>query len=213
MSKFVSYGKENKNFDHSMKNKLFAAFAVAALLSAGTALRAQDDVKDAYVRAVDFYEHGMFEREQTIFGEIASRTGDVLAKGYEALCSVRQQEKGSEAFSQQFIDDYPYSRLVPQIHFYRALNLFDNRDYKAAAREFSRVDESRVFGDQVAEYSFKKAYALFELGELDEAKEIFGKSERTAAASSPMLQPPKCAPMNFRRGNAFSTGTIRFGFE
>lgn len=161
-----------------MKNKLFAALAVAALLSAGTALRAQDDVKDAYVRAVDFYEHGMFERAQTLFGEIASRTGDVLAKGYEALCSVRQQEKGSEAFSQQFIDDYPYSRLVPQIHFYRALNLFDNRDYKAAAREFSRVDESRVFGDQVAEYSFKKAYALFELGELDEAKEIFGKSER-----------------------------------
>ena len=68
-----------------MKNKLFAALAVAALLSAGTALRAQDDVKDAYVRAVDFYEHGMFERAQTLFGEIASRTGDVLAKGYEAL--------------------------------------------------------------------------------------------------------------------------------
>ena len=160
-----------------MKNKLFTALLAAAVLPFCTALNAQDDVKTTFVRAMDFYEHGMFERAETLFGEVASKSGDVLAKGYEALCAVRQQEKGNETFSQQFIDDFPYSRLVPQIHFYRALNYFDARDYKAASREFARIGEDRVLGDQVPEYSFKKAYSLFEMGELDEAKLLFAKSE------------------------------------
>ena len=167
-----------KMIGNYMKSKLAAAFLAALSLGAGTAVSAQEAGQDQYRLATELYGHGMFERAGSIFGEIYAGTGDVTAGGYEALCSVRLQEVGNETLADEYIAAHPYSILVPQIHFYKALNLFDRQDYKAAAAEFDKVPEKRLPADLVAEYAFKQAYSYFETGDLAKAKSLFEKSEK-----------------------------------
>ena len=120
----------------------------------------------------------MFERAGTIFDQIQSETGDVMAEGYKTLCAVRLQEKGHETMASSYISGNPYSKLIPQIRFYSGLNLFDKEDYKGAAEEFGKIDQKSLEKGQIAEYMFKRGYALFEEGDLDRAREIFAKGEK-----------------------------------
>ena len=161
-----------------MNSKTIAAFLSAMVLCAGLSIHAQDRNSGEFRRAVDLYEHGMFERAGTLFGEIASETDDVLARGYQTLCAIRLQENGYLTMAEDYVKRYPYSKLVPQVHFYNGLNYFDKEEYKAAAAEFGKLDEKKLDNDQVAEYMFKKAYSLFEEGDLDRARDIFAKGEK-----------------------------------
>ena len=161
-----------------MNTKLIAVFLSAMALCAGSSLLGQDRTATEFRRAEELYNHGMFERAGTLFSEIVSQTGDVLAKGYETLCSVRLQENGYEAKVSDYIGSYPYSKLVPQIRFYNGLNMFDLEDYKGASEEFDQILEKELSKDQVAEFMFKHAYSLFEEGNLDRARQLFARSEK-----------------------------------
>ena len=164
--------------DIVMKRKLTAALLSATVLLGGLSLRAQERTSDSYRQALDFYNHGMFERAGTIFGQIFSTTGDVMAEGYKTLCATRLQEKGYETMAANYIGAYPFSKLVPQIRFYNGLNLFDLEDYSAVIGEFGLIDPESLDKTQVAEFMFKHGYALFEEGDLDKARDIFAKSEK-----------------------------------
>ncbi len=161
-----------------MKSKLAAALLAALSLGVWTAAPARDVEPDRYRLATELYENGMFERAGTLFGEIYAETGDVAAGGYEALCSVRLQEVGNEVLADEYVAAHPYSSLVPQIHFYKALNLFDRQDYRSASAEFDKVREKSLPSGLVAEYAFKQAYSSFEEGDLGKAKDLFEKSEK-----------------------------------
>lgn len=161
-----------------MKSKLIAVVLTALSLCPATALVAQNKVPEGYRRAVELYEKGIFERAETIFGEIAASTGDVMAKGYETLCAVRLLERGCEKLAGDYVTEYPYSKLVPQIRFYNALNLFDQEEYRRAANEFAKVADKDLYPNQRAEYAFKRAYSLFEEGYLEDAKDLFLVSEQ-----------------------------------
>ena len=161
-----------------MNTKLKAALLAAAMLPGWLSLPAQDRTPDRYRQAIDLYNHGMFERAGTIFDQIQSETGDVMAEGYKTLCAVRLQEKGHETMASSYISGNPYSKLIPQIRFYSGLNLFDKEDYKGAAEEFGKIDQKSLEKGQIAEYMFKRGYALFEEGDLDRAREIFAKGEK-----------------------------------
>ena len=161
-----------------MKSKLAAALLAALSLGGWTVAAAQESGPDRYRLATELYVNGMFERAGTLFGEIYAETGDVTARGYEALCSVRLQEVGNETLADEYVVSHPYSALVPQIHFYKALNLFDRQEYKSAAAEFDLVREKSLPEDLVAEYAFKQAYSYFEEGNLAKAKDLFEKGEK-----------------------------------
>ena len=161
-----------------MKNRFFAVFLLATLLCAGTMAPAQDRTAAAYRRALDLYEHGMFERAGTLFDGISSSTGDVMAEGYRVLCATRLQENGYETQVSDFIAGHPYSKLVSQIRLPHGLNLFDAEDYEAAAGEFAQVALKDLGKGQEAEYMFKRAYALFENGDLASAEDLFSKGEK-----------------------------------
>lgn len=167
-----------KMIGNYMKSKLAAALLAALSLGTWTTASAQETGPDRYRLATELYAHGMFERAGSIFGEIYAGTGDVTAGGYEALCSVRLQEVGNETLADGYVASHPYSILVPQIHFYKALNLFDRQDYKAAAAEFGKIRENSLPSALVAEYAFKQAYSYFEEGDLAKAKSLFEKSEK-----------------------------------
>lgn len=161
-----------------MKRKLTAVILSAMLLYPAPMLFSQSGAPEGYLRAVELYDRGMFERAESLFGDVFSSTGDIMAKGYVALCAVRLQENGSETLAANYVSEHPYSKLVPQIHFYNALNLFDNQDYKGAVREFAQVSGKSLYGGQVAEWSFKQSYSFFEEGELDAAERGFRKVEK-----------------------------------
>lgn len=161
-----------------MNNKIFAVLSIATVLCAGPSVLAQDRTSGEFRRAVELYGHGMFERAGTLFGQIAAQTDDVLARGYETLCAIRLQERGYETLTEEYIGKYPYSKLLPQIHFYNGLNYFDKEDYRTAADEFGKLDSSMLGKDQIPEYMFKHGYALFEEGELDRARDIFIRGEK-----------------------------------
>ncbi|MBO6221916.1 MAG: hypothetical protein J6N46_08260, partial [Bacteroidales bacterium] len=116
-----------------MKSKLITVLISAFALCSGAFLQAQDRMAGEFRRAVDLYDHGMFERAGTIFSGIAAESDDVMAKGYETLCAIRLQEKGYETKVSDYLSNYPYSKLIPQVRFYNALNSFDKEDFKAAA--------------------------------------------------------------------------------
>ena len=161
-----------------MKSKRIAALITAMVLCIGPVLLAQEGKGVSFRRAVELYGNGMFERAETLFGEIASSTGDVMAEGYETLCAIRQQEPGYETKAADYVEKHPYSKLVPQVRFYNGLNLFDKEDYRTASEEFGLVEEKDLRNDQVAEFLFKKAYALFEEGDLESARSLFEKGEK-----------------------------------
>ena len=161
-----------------MSNKIKAAFLTVMILLSGVSIPAQDRLSGSYRKALDLYNHGMFERAGVIFDQISDETGDVLARGYKTLCSVRLQENGYESAVANYLADSPYSKLIPQIRFYNGLNLFDREDYKAAADEFDKIEPGILHKDQVAEFMFKHGYALFEEGDLDKARDIFSKGEK-----------------------------------
>ena len=161
-----------------MKSKLIAVVSAALFLCPATGVFAQNQVPEGYLRAVELYEKGIFERAESIFSEISASTGDVMAKGYETLCSLRLLERGCEKLASDYVTEYPYSKLVPQIHFYSALNYFDKEEYRMAANEFAKIPDKSLHGNQLAEYSFKRAYSLFEEGWLEDAKDFFLVSEQ-----------------------------------
>ncbi|MDD6829334.1 MAG: tetratricopeptide repeat protein [Bacteroidales bacterium] len=147
-------------------------------LSSELIANGQTTKTDAFRQAVEFYDRGMFERAESIFSEIAASGQDVMAKGYEALCAVRRQSVGNRNLADQYISEYPYSGLIPQIRFYNALNLFDEQNFSTASAEFARIDMRSLKNSQVPEFIFKQAYSLFELDEYDRAEELFSKAEK-----------------------------------
>ena len=161
-----------------MNRGLIAALSIALALSSELIANGQTTKTDAFRQAVEFYDRGMFERAESIFSEIAASGQDVMAKGYEALCAVRRQSVGNRNLADQYISEYPYSGLIPQIRFYNALNLFDEQNFSTASAVFARIDMRSLKNSQVPEFIFKQAYSLFELDEYDRAEELFSKAEK-----------------------------------
>ena len=161
-----------------MNRGLIAALSIALALFSELIANGQTTKTDAFRQAVEFYDRGMCERAESIFSEIAASGQDVMAKGYEALCAVRRQSVGNRNLADQYISEYPYSGLIPQIRFYNALNLFDEQNFSTASAEFARIDMRSLKNSQVPEFIFKQAYSLFELDEYDRAEELFSKAEK-----------------------------------
>ena len=166
--------------ENYMKSKLVAVLLSALSLCLWVNAPARDNVPVRYREAVELYEHGMFERAGSVFGSIYKETGDVMAGGYEALCAVRLQEVGNETLADRYVAANPGSTLVPQIHFYKALNAFDRQDFKTSILEFGQVDGRVLPSALLPEYSFKEAYSYFETGNMAKAKSLFAKADKMA---------------------------------
>ena len=161
-----------------MKVKRIVTLLAAVLLLGGGAFAAPRAERDDFRRARVLYENGMFERAAALFNDIHDRSGDVLARGWSVLCSVRLQEDGSAKAAQTFLSEHPYTGLDAQLRFYTGLNYFDAEDYPAANEAFAQVTPEGLLSDQVSEFTFKKGYSLFETGDLDAAAEVFADAEK-----------------------------------
>ena len=147
------------------------ALIFITLVVAGYSASAQ--VSD-YRDALRLYEKGMFSRSKMMFDRIESDTDKKAdPAGYSLLCDVRTNVPGYENRIDAYLDEYPYSALIPQIRFYHALNLFDAGDYKTASEHFLTIGEESLYRDQRTEYVFKTAYCNLENGNMYSARDGF----------------------------------------
>ena len=125
--------------------------------------------------ARELMDHGMYAKAKDIFLEYGN---EPVACGYALLCDIRMKAGGYETRLNEYISAYPYSGLVPQLRYAYALNLFDEADYPSASSEFAAVNAGGLYKDQMASYTFKKAYSDFEIGLEESALQGFMKVTR-----------------------------------
>ena len=97
-----------------MKKRLLLAAAAALLALAASAQTPE------YTRALDLFGHGMYAEAARLLENIPG--GD--AEGYAALCAIEMQSPGYEKRAEAFLDRWPESLLVPQVHRRWAQGLF-----------------------------------------------------------------------------------------
>lgn len=128
--------------------------------------------------ALRLYEKGIYGRSKMILDEIGREDGKAYPVGYSLLCDIKAGVPGYENRMEVYMDEYPYSALIPQIRYQHALNLFDAGDYASAAQLFAMVPEKSLYRAQRNEYAFKEAYCNLENGNLDSARDRFKDVEK-----------------------------------
>ena len=139
---------------------------------APSSLGGHGSVKDLR-EAVRLYDLGMHGRSRSILEKVAREYGSVDAKGYSVLCDVIAAVPGYEARMNSFLDECPYSKLIPQLKFRHALNLFHSGNYPAALDMFDAVSVKMLYKSDRTSYLFSRAFCNLELNQYDLAYERF----------------------------------------
>jgi len=163
------------------KKTILSALAVALMTFQHAELPAavlQDTDGKEFREALRLKGKGMEARSGVLFDAMSRRSDKTDPKGYAVLNDVVMQTLGYEAVMADFLSSDPQSVMVPQIVYAHALNCFDAQDYAAASEWFARLDASDLYGNQVDEFLFKKAYSALEDGRNDEALLRFHELER-----------------------------------
>ena len=128
-----------------------------------------------FSRAVKLYDKGMYGSARNEFENIYSETGSSEAKGYSILCSAALETYGYVHDIEWFETEYPYSEMLPRLHFSHAVNLFEQGRYAECAEIFSGMKPEQLRRSSRTEYTFKYAFSAQETGDYDKAYELFGK--------------------------------------
>ncbi|MBO4465203.1 MAG: tetratricopeptide repeat protein [Bacteroidales bacterium] len=147
--------------------KLAFLAAVLTLLSMPSAL--SKDTK-AYKTALDMYRHGMYERAMALFEQQA---GDDLCEDYALLCAVKLRSRNCGRRVEAMDAAHPKTMINSAVHYEYALLLFDEGEYAKASEEFAKVSKTRLSRAELSEYWYKKGFAAYNVGNMDEAGACF----------------------------------------
>lgn len=157
---------------------LFLAFSGVAAASSGSAVYGGGvSERKEYRQALSLFERGMYDRARIMFESLAGKD-NYMAEGYAVLCAVNMQVSGYETLVSRYIEEYPYSGLIPQIRYQYALNLFDHDDYSGALEQFESLSRHELYRSQEPEFLFKRAYCDFSLGDYERALLRFKSLEK-----------------------------------
>lgn len=158
-----------------MKLKFFT-ISILALAAFSTLSYANEHKSVKELReAVRLFDIGMHARSQTILNKVGREYGSADAKGYAVLCDVLASTPGYEVRMAKFFNECPYSKLVPQIKYHHALNLFHSGNYSEALEGFDSIKPKALYKSERTEYLFNRAYCNLELQQYDLAYERFNE--------------------------------------
>lgn len=169
-----------------MKKFTFAALCLSLYFSfSGMASPSDGDIpggwsgQDAkeFRYAVSLFDRGMYDRARTLFTSLAGK-GSWEAEGYAVLCAVNLRVPGYETMMSEYLENAPYSRIIPSIRYQYGLNLFDSEDYAGALGQFEAISRHYIPRSEVPEFLFKRAYCDFSLGNYDTALLRFRELEK-----------------------------------
>lgn len=147
----------------------FAAVLCSAILSVSPVKA--DEIR----KALRLYEDGMLVRSRSLFDIAAKKSASADPQGWSVLCDVLMKAPGYEGRMDDFLKRNPHSRLVPQVRYAHAANLFDKQEYIAASEEYALIDRSKLYKDQIDEFLFCQAYCDLENSRLSAATEKFSE--------------------------------------
>ena len=156
--------------NYSFKNIVLAGFLCVSITAGATR---PVDVSKAFGKAEDLYERGMYDKALEEFSAIANVSDDDNARGYAVLCAENLRLPGYETLMDEYIQECPYSLLLPQMHYQYALNLFDDGEYSKAAVELDKIQRRELQKKQITAFVFKRAYCYFETGDYANARNLF----------------------------------------
>ena len=145
------------------------AFTATLLTLLSMPLALSRDTK-AYKNALDMYRHGMYERAMALFEEQA---GDDLCEDYALLCAVKLRSRNCGRRVEAMDAAHPKTMINSAVHFEYALLLFDEGEYAKATEEFAKVSRTRLTRAELSEYWYKKGFAAYNVGNMDEAADCF----------------------------------------
>lgn len=154
-----------------MKYKAFLMFS--CLCCFGWQLGAQD-----YREIYDLFGYGMNVRA----GELAYRANAAdnssEPEGLAVLAAVKMNVRDYSGEMSEYIEEHPYSTIIPQLRYYHACNLFNASAFTEALEQFSMIREKQLYKSQRREYKFRKAYCLLELKDYSGAAILFSEVEK-----------------------------------
>lgn len=128
--------------------------------------------------ALRLRDKGMEARSGSLFNSLVREYGKTDPAGYAVLNDVVMRTPGYVTVMNHFLKEEPQSVIVPQILYAHALNCFDMQDYVTASEFFGRLDADDLYGSQVDEFLFRKAYSALENRQMDDALVRFTELER-----------------------------------
>ena len=152
----------------------FLTISILALTAFSAPSNAGDyeSVKDLR-EAVRLYDIGIRGHSKTLLDEVAKEYGAVDARGYSVLCDVVAKTPGYETTMEEFFKAYPYSKLIPQIKYRHAQNLFYSQNYEDALKIYDEIKPKSLYKSDRTEYLFNRAYSNLELQQYELAYERF----------------------------------------
>lgn len=167
-----------------MHRQLNALWISAILLVTSATLIAQPSLmkgngEQGYVEALELYQKGQYGNSQRLFDQVVGkdylydRETRASAAYYASLCAMNLYNNDAKTRVNNFAESYPLNPLVNRLYLEYALNRFSLKRYKDASEAFEEVDVYRLPKSKLAEYKFKKAYALLSLDKSAEAKPVF----------------------------------------
>ena len=177
-SSFRGTGKDGRQRSMNMKKYRISAAVAAFLLTAGMA-GAQVNPGE-FGRAMELFRKGMYGEARALFSEMEGN--DAVTKGYALLCAEKLKAD-YEAEREEYLAEWPFSGLVPQLQYQHGLNLFDREDYAGTLRAFGDVPENEVPAKEKSAFFFKRAYSQFLTGDYDGALRDFSVVEAMPVSS------------------------------
>ena len=145
--------------------KLLPAAVALLLFSAGAQAQNWQQVNN-------LYQAGMYAQAVRLLGTDASAD----AQAYRALCALGMRTDNARQQAEVFLARNGGHVLAPQVRFQLALGLFDAGEYQQALEQFEKTDG--LYPEQEAEFTYKKGYSAYSVGEWDYAMEILEKVDK-----------------------------------
>lgn len=92
---------------------------------------------------------------------------------YIALCAAERQQNGARDLLESFVEDYPNSIYLNDIHFALGTVLEKDGEYAEAYEHLLTVNPNELPYSRQDEYYFRTGYAAFQNGNTDEAYDYF----------------------------------------
>lgn len=136
-----------------------AAKDVTATLEAAAKDAAAEEAAKVYNSGTEFPGNGKHRN--------AKKQGLILIE------KIEKNYPNIDGEYEEYFQKYPESPVADLVRFKYALQKFASEEYATAYSAFEKTDYRSLTGSQRDEYSFKKGYCQFRIGDRESAKEIF----------------------------------------
>ena len=165
-----------------MKNRwLLSAAVLFSAVCANPASALERGPQYHYDKGVELYERQQYGSALAEFKKAlgAMSVDDagyrMRARYYAALCAAERQQTGAREMLERFVEDYPNSIYLNDVHFALGTILEKEGDYQRAYEHLLTVNPHELPYSRIGEYYYRTGHAAYQNGDEDKAYSYFQK--------------------------------------